>query len=294
MFLLAITAKCDVTILIITNYSELQQQFSKFPKQITQQKFKITWYLHSWTSFTDKFGHSESDVLHSELKGVSCAAHARSTTYRMGSLQRTAMCGMEPLPGATWDPKPQRSDPRKCLQHHRGFEYEPGKRQLGSILQTILKLRQARPISKASLVPAAVPRVSSDSDALSGPGHHFSLIQGSHSAVLSSPARATGCCPSLAQEGSRPGLVPAPQQGTGQGTGPREPHSPNSYRLLRTPHMPLLSLFPPAPLPFVTARARLSELKASHQIVLHSPPLHCTVSFHTLYKFILNELMWFS
>lgn len=47
-----------------------------------RQKIKDTLYLHNWTSFPDKYGYNESDVLHSALKEVYCIAQAQSTTYR--------------------------------------------------------------------------------------------------------------------------------------------------------------------------------------------------------------------
>lgn len=68
----------------------------------------------------------------------------------------------------------------------------------------------------------------------------------------------------LSQAGPRkaPGhsLVPPSQPGRWAG-----PQCPDSYRLLKTLYMPFLSLFPPVSLPFVTARACLSEHK------LHTP-----------------------
>lgn len=124
----------------------------------------MTLYLHNWTSFTDKFGRSESDALRSALSDSSCAAQAQSTIYRnelTAGQPRTAhneaLPAQQHLAGTICDPQHHTAmeiGPKERLHHCQGL-IKPAKTKLGSILQ--LKRQQPRHISKASRCPQGVP-----------------------------------------------------------------------------------------------------------------------------------------
>lgn len=108
--------------------------YNIIPKQITKENIKATLYLHNWPSFPDKFGCSESDVLHS--------AHAQSASHRSQLIAQPddIWHSTSHLESNAWlrtmcvthiTTNSHRSAPIWIsLDHYQCFDYKPGKRNL--------------------------------------------------------------------------------------------------------------------------------------------------------------------